>query len=186
MNGLSQLLGNISVDNYRVSQRTTFNFDLISTEETVASGDYLEIMLSEELDAVFDSSSPTCRVTSASISRCVIVDERICRITFSQRMTTTQIQGTVSGFINPKSNRLQDNIQIALYNQFAEQRTGTFVGSLPNFETSSVSGSLSSSSTTIGDKNAILTITVVPETVLAGNGILVVNFPEYYEAAGSD
>lgn len=177
VSALSQLLGNISVDDYRVSQRTKFNFDLISTEETVASSDYLEIRLSDELDATFDSGSPSCSVASATISRCVIVGERTCQITFSQRMTTTQIFGTVSGFINPKSNRLQDNIQIALYNQFGEQRTTTFVGSLSTFEISTLTGSLSSSSDVVGDKNAILTITVVPETVLAGNGIFVVNFP---------
>ena len=49
----SLLLGNISVDNNQVSKSTTFNFDLISTSETVASGDYLEIELNSELDAKF-------------------------------------------------------------------------------------------------------------------------------------
>ena len=57
----SQLLGNISVEDNRVSTSTTFNFELISTSETVASNDYLLIKLPSELDSVFNKSgNPTC------------------------------------------------------------------------------------------------------------------------------
>ena len=62
----SMLLGNISVDNNRVSTSTTFNFDLISTSETVASGDYLEIVLPSELDSKFEGT-PSCEIDSGRI-----------------------------------------------------------------------------------------------------------------------
>jgi len=38
----------------------------------------------------------------------------------------------------------------------------------------------------IGDKNAILQINVDPKTVMTSTGRLIVNFPYYYEASGSD
>ena len=58
--------------------------------------------------------------------------------------------------------------------------------SLSNFETAGLSVQLSSSSNVIGVENAILSITVQPETVMLEEGTLVVNFPMYYENSGSD
>ena len=87
---VSQLLGTISVDSNTVSDITTFNFDLISTEETVASNDYLLISLPSDLDASFKTSqTASCSVDDATIASCLILDEKTARITFRYRMTTT-------------------------------------------------------------------------------------------------
>ena len=112
----SILYGSISVDNNKVSTSTTFNFDLISPSETVASNDYLEIVLPSELDSKFSSSgNPVCEVEDGRISQCLFISSKVCRIVFNQRMTTKNIRGSVSGFINPLSNRAQSNIKITLY-----------------------------------------------------------------------
>ena len=86
----SSLIGSISVDNNRVSTVTNFNFDLISTSETVATNDYLEIVLPSDLDSRFISSGNSrCEVNNASISQCLIVSSKVCRIVFASRMSTT-------------------------------------------------------------------------------------------------
>ena len=183
----SRLLGTISVDDPRVSTVTTLNFDLISTGETVASNDYLEIVLPADLDSEFSTSgTPSCAVDNASISACLITDTKTARIEFASRMTTTAITGSVTPFVNPKSNRMQSNIQIALYNTFGEQRFLTYIGSLSSFETASLTASLSSSSNVVGDDQAILQIDIEPETTMVASGQVVVRFPDYYENAGSD
>ena len=46
---------------------TTFRFNLISTSETVASNDYLEIVLPSDLDSTFTSGGNVCSVDDAVI-----------------------------------------------------------------------------------------------------------------------
>jgi len=61
----------------------------------------------------------------------------------------------------------------------------TFV-SLNSLEAAGVTARLSSSSAIIGDKTAILSIDVSPSTVMAGSGKVMLTFPFYYDASGSD
>ena len=82
-------------------------------------------------------------------------------------MTTTAIKGSITPFINPKSNRNQ-NIQIDLFDSSGSQRTNTFYGTLTGFQASSLTATLSSSSNVVGDQNSILTVGVTPTTILAG------------------
>jgi len=62
----------------------------------------------------------------------------------------------------------------------------TYTGSLTSFEPGGLSLTLSSSSNVIGQSNAVLSITVDPETYMVADGTLVVMFPEYYKDSGSD
>ena len=181
------LLGTISVDNYKVSTSTTFNFDLVSTSETVASNDYLEIVLPNDLDSAFSTSgNPTCVVENAQVSQCLIISTKVARIVFGARMTTTTIQGSVSNFVNPASNRQQSNIQITLKDSHGDARLVSYIGSLTSFETAGLTVTLSTDSNVIGASNAVLSLEVDPETRMLSDGTLVVNFPMYYENSGSD
>ena len=47
----TSLIGSIDVNNVLVSTSTTFNFDLVSTGETVAAFDYLQITIPDDYDA---------------------------------------------------------------------------------------------------------------------------------------
>lgn len=183
----SSLFGSISVDDKKVSAQTNFNFDLTSSSATVASNDYLLIELPEELESRFSggSNSP-CSVDNASVSQCIAVSDKIFKIVFGRRMSTTSIKGSVSKFSNPPSIRPQTNIQITLYDSNNEARLITYIGDLTSFEPGGLEISLSSSSNIIGDNNAVLNLGVVPETFLVAAGTIVVNFPQYYKDAGSD
>ena len=66
------------------------------------------------------------------------------------------------------------------------QRTSTFIGTLSNFEPSSIAATLSSSSSVIADRQETLTVTVTPSTVMLADGGLIIYFPDYYENSGSD
>ena len=66
------------------------------------------------------------------------------------------------------------------------QKTSTYIGTLSNFEASSITATLSSSSSIIADAEETLTVTVTPSTVMLANGGLVIYFPDYYENSGSD
>ena len=100
------LTGRIYVEDQGVSASTTFNFDINSVSgETVASNDYMEIVIPDSLDSTFATGSPTCTVDNGSFSSCVIVNSKKCRITFSERMTTPTITGSVFPFNNPISNQ---------------------------------------------------------------------------------
>ena len=130
----TSLIGSINVNDLSVSTSTTFNFDLVSTGETVSAFDYLQITIPDDLDSMFNTASnPICSVELAAVSRCQVVNSKQFQITFGGSMTTTSIKGSVTPFINPKSNRDQENIQIALFNQSGFQRTNTYFGFLTGF-----------------------------------------------------
>ena len=111
----TSLIGSIDVNDVLVSTSTTFNFDLVSTGETVAAYDYLQISIPDDYDSEFNTASnPSCSVELAAIIRCHVVNSKVFQMTFGGSMTTTAIKGNVTPFINPKSNRNQ-NIQIDLF-----------------------------------------------------------------------
>ena len=58
--GQGQLLGNLSVDNNKVSSITTLRFDLTLTDITVASFDYLEVKIPEDSGSLFMNGRSTC------------------------------------------------------------------------------------------------------------------------------
>ncbi len=58
--GQGQLLGNLSVDNNKVSSITVLRFDLTLTDITVASFDYLEVKIPEDSGSLFMYGRSTC------------------------------------------------------------------------------------------------------------------------------
>ena len=51
VNAQTSLIGSIDVNDVLVSTSTTFNFDLVSTGETVAAYDYLQITIPDDYDS---------------------------------------------------------------------------------------------------------------------------------------
>ena len=74
----TSLIGSIDVNDVLVSTSTTFNFDLVSTGETVAAYDYLQISIPDDYDSEFNTASnPNCNVELAAIIRCHVVNSKV-------------------------------------------------------------------------------------------------------------
>lgn len=67
--------------------------------------DYLEFMLPSDHGGLFVMNSGTCNVDSASVKSCTFVSEKLLRIYFNYRMSSTVINGYITPFFNPPSTR---------------------------------------------------------------------------------
>lgn len=56
---------------------------------------------------------------------------------------------------------------------------------MTNFQASTLTGTLTSSSNVVGATGAILSIQIKPSTVIKASGRVIVTVPEYYSNAGS-
>ena len=88
-------------------------------------------------------------MSNVAIRQCQIVNNKNARIYFSST-GAGQIDGSIYPFENPKSNREQNNIRITLRTASGSQKTGTFFGTISNFDPSSLAVTLKSSSNEVG------------------------------------
>ena len=184
---MAQILqGAVSVANEVVGAVTEFQFDLVLSESLIESGDYLDITLPSDYGIEFQGSSPSCSVDGIQVSGCIVVSSKRAQIVFGAATSQTFLAGRISNFKNPESNRAQQNIQILIYGADGLSKTSVYIGTLSNFEVSSITAALSSSSNVVADTGETLTVSVTPSTLMLAVGGLVIFFPEYYEDASSN
>ena len=172
--------------NQVVGATTEFQFDLVISESLIEAGDYLDITLPSDYGIEFETGSPSCSIDSMQVSGCIVVSSKQAQIVFGASTSQTFLAGRISNFKNPESNRAQQNIQILIYGSDGLSKTSVYIGTLSSFVVSSVSASLSSSSSVVGDTGETLTVSVTPSTLMLAQGGLVIFFPEYYEDASSN
>ena len=122
---------------------------MILSSAIIEAGDYMEIELPEDYDIEFITGSASCSADGFEVSACTIPSNKKARVVFGASSPLTFVSGEISNFANPESNRRQQNIQIVINDSSGDSKTSIYIGSLSNFESSSVTATLSSSSNII-------------------------------------
>ena len=123
-------------------------------------------------------------MTSISVSTCAVTNSTSARITFSTTGSWSAIDGSISNFINADSVRNISNIELSLYTSANVLKVSTSSASLANFQATTVTATLASSSAVVGATNANLRVNITSATLLKASGRIIITIPQYYVNAG--